>query len=430
MRTLFSIPPRSRQTTRAAILAASLSLLALLAGPGCAAPGRAPEAPPATGPAAAGPAEPSFREVGEASLPRVIAPGDYILLGCLFASGPSLRGDLVLETPVSEAPEAARDDLARILAAVEGARRGGDVEPSSGAEARAGTFRAGEDRAAEDRPPPRAWTLAVASGWIADLEVAEAAAPRDAASPAMAPPAMARPAMARPLDVTARIDRKPLRVDAPAPSLLSFLRERTVDALERAATRPRIAEDWHLAAIAGLVALPGAETAGFLPPPRREELLGRILARLRDPSEARDPEPLVEAVLPIADIFDGRDLAPLAARGPVSLRLLGLAATAASGDAAALREILTLSLEYFGKERLFASALLSIFPDRWNPELRDLYPEAGASPVASAGLLQEVRARAGSATFRAAESPKDDGPAAGGRADGRWRDGGWVLGAP
>jgi hypothetical protein len=71
------------------------------------------------------------------------------------------------------------------------------------------------------------------------------------------------------------------------------------------------------------------------------------------------------------------------------LRLLALTREGWYGKRPAVGEILTLSLEYSGQDRLFDRAMRSLFPASLNPLLHKKCPEG---PRAGIAFVREVRA--------------------------------------
>ncbi|MGQ9591489.1 MAG: hypothetical protein ACUVYA_14490, partial [Planctomycetota bacterium] len=138
--------------------------------------------------------------------------------------------------------------------------------------------------------------------------------------------------------------------------------------------------------------------ASFLPagPDSRRRLLLEVVESLR---RAPDPEPLGLALLPGLGFLRPEDLGPLASSEDPSLRVLALAREALGGDRAALGEILRLSLEFFGRERLFAASLSVLFPPARNPGLSKRHPAPARSSRAASAFLSEIRSAAPSATF-------------------------------
>jgi hypothetical protein len=181
-------------------------------------------------------------------------------------------------------------------------------------------------------------------------------------------------------------------------SLTPWLRQAAWDALRRVTARPRIVRSWHLAARAWILTQEGPLLAHLQEPQARWT---EIVDGLRD---SPAPEPLAIALLglPRGDwrgSVDAGTLQALLSSEEISLRVVGLSCRAAAGQRASLDEILRLSLEYFGKEPLFAGALAGLFPPEADPDLRRRHPDPASSPTEALRFLNEVRAGAPGATW-------------------------------
>lgn len=321
--------------------------------------GPAPQPPAPAAPGAA------YEPLGSRPILGTIAAPDYVLVGCAYSAGEGLEGHLVLDVPLASAGEPALGDLASILAALEASRARPEPPRPAAAPSR-------------NRPFLR-YELAVSARWILDLFVDDAGE-ADAV-----------------LGVTAAGADVGLGTDFAAPALAGFLRSEAFRALRGAMARPRVAAPWHHGALARFALLDPA-AASFLPagPDSRRRLLLEVVESLR---RAPDPEPIAVALLPGLGFLGPEDLAPLANRDEASLRVLALAARARAGDRAALGEILRLSLEFFGRERLFAASLSALFPPARNPGLSKRHPAPARSSREANAFLSEIRSAAPSATF-------------------------------
>lgn len=309
--------------------------------------------------------EPVYEPLGSRPILGTISARDYVLVGCAYSAGEGLEGHLVLHAPLAAAGEPALEDLASILAALEASRARPESPPSEAAPSRSTAF--------------LRYELAVSTGWVLDLFVDD---PGEADAV---------------LGATAAGADVELRADFAAPALAGFLRSEAFRALRGAMARPRVAAPWHHGALARFALLDPA-AAGFLAtgPDSRRRLLLEVVEFLR---HARDPEPLAMALFPGLGLLRPEDLAPVANCEDASLRVLALAAEARAGDRAALAEILRLSLEFFGRERLFAASLSALFPPARNPGLSKRHPAPARSSREASAFLSEIRSGAPSATF-------------------------------
>jgi len=152
-----------------------------------------------------------------------------------------------------------------------------------------------------------------------------------------------------------------------APALTGFLRREAFEALLASMTPPRRPLEWSQAALAGyLDSVPSGVDAMAL----RAELLAALRA---DPG----PSYLAEVLIEKAAAFTPEDLEPLLREEALAPKLLALTGKAARGDARALEEILTLSLEHFGSGALFERSLRTLFPQTTNQGLHARHPGSG-----------------------------------------------------
>jgi hypothetical protein len=284
------------------------------------------------------PAPPVFEELGDRPLTEVATPASYLVLRCGYATRDGLR-HLNVRAGIDD--PAARADLARVLAALEEARRRGDPV-----------------KAPAMPPPARTFELAVGERWIADLDLEDRGEPG-------------------PVAVTGRVNGREHRLEVEAPALLRDLRRLSLAALQASMTRPRRPLAWNHEALAGFL-------GSFADPQAEAALKRELLAAL---AALPDPAPLAEALAARPSAFDPEEVRRLGRGDVVAVRVLELASAAWRGRREALKEILTLSLEYHGQERLFADTLHSQFPPASN---RELHARHLASPAADAGTGQEA----------------------------------------
>jgi hypothetical protein len=297
----------------------------------------------------------------------VISPESYLVAGCEYLPAQDLSGRLLTEARIADAPEPARRDLGRVLAAVERLRQrapavaerpdAGDVVPTA-------------------EPPLRVYELVVRTRWILDLELTDDSSGE--------------------VDVRACPGGREIRSRVPAPDLLEHLRSVSFQALREAMTRPRRARSWHVVALADYLRLDAHSSRSFLEEGEREPLRREILVALEShPERGR----LARALIPRVQLFSETELEALDTVDDISLRVLALTLKAIEGERKALDEILTLSLEYFGRARVFAASLGEILPAATNTELYRRYPEFRTSEVQSLALIQEVRGRFAQASY-------------------------------
>ena len=162
----------------------------------------------------------------------------------------------------------------------------------------------------------------------------------------------------------------------------------------RASVRPpRQILEWHCVALAGFL--------GQDPPLLTRSEKEILLRAMEAPGggEAPNftqppPDPIVvaQAVLPHAPSLTEGDAARLLKADNVGARLVALTRRAHAGERSALREILTLSLEYQGRNLLlFEAAVRALFPSRSNPTLERLHPPPAAGPAAAEYLADVGR---------------------------------------
>lgn len=302
----------------------------------------------------------AFQHPGATGVLAVISPESYLFAGCEYLPAQELSGRLLTEARIADAPEPARRDLGRVLAEVERLRgsapgAGGRADPAG-------------PEAAEQ--PLRVYELVVRARWILDLELSD-----DSSG-----------------EVGARAlpDGREVRTRVPAPDLLAHLRQVSFQALREAMTRPRRARPWNFVALADYLRLDVRSRGSFLEEEDRDALRREILAALGSLPER---ERLAVALIPRVRLFSRTELEPLEAEENIALRVLALTHKAIEGERKALDEILTLSLEYFARARVFAAALGEILPVAVNADLYRRYPDFRTSEVQSLGLIQEVRGR-------------------------------------
>jgi hypothetical protein len=312
----------------------ALSLLATLAAPGC---GSTPGAAP-------------FEELGDRRLTEVVEPGSYLLLELGYRLGGSTREILVSE-PLAGAPPTVQADVAIVLV---------DVEKAAGASAGEGK---GSPPAAGE-PPVWTYRLGVRERWIADLDLSSGSA-------------------IGPLMVVARLNGRETRTEADAPALARWLRMRSLQSLRAVMARPRSVKAWHLAA---LVAFLGAVPPEALAPGGAAGLRREILDGLRASS---DPRPIAEALIEKAPFLPEEELRSLGHGEDVSVRLLVLTRAAWGGRPDALKEILTLALEYHDEVLLFQESLRTLFPAARSPQLHAKHPPSDDKARAAA-FIREV----------------------------------------
>jgi hypothetical protein len=188
------------------------------------------------------------------------------------------------------------------------------------------------------------------------------------------------------LPLTAIASLRGKEVAASAPALAGFLRRESFDALRDSMTPPRRPLEWSHAALAGFLdSLPFQVDAK----PLRAELLSALLAN-------PGPTHLAEALIERASSFPPEELEPLLAEEALAPKLLALTGKASRGDARALEEILTLSLEHFGSGSLFERSLRTLFPRTTNPGLHARH--SGSGP-ARGSFIEAVRAGARAASY-------------------------------
>ncbi len=123
-------------------------------------------------------------------------------------------------------------------------------------------------------------------------------------------------------------------------------RAAALEALRMSMRPPRQVLEWHYIALAGFLGLE------FTPLSAAEQA-----ALIDHLARAPDPELLAKVLFPRAHGFSEAQLAPLLDHERLAPRLLALVRRAWSGDRGALKEILTLSLEYQGELPLFEAAV-------------------------------------------------------------------------
>jgi hypothetical protein len=187
-----------------------------------------------------------------------------------------------------------------------------------------------------------------------------------------------------PLTAIASPGGKEAAVDAPG--FAAFLRREALDALRASMTPPRRPLEWSHAALAGFAdsVLPGVDARAL-----RAEVLSALLA---DPGSTH----LAEALIERAASFPPAELEPLLGEEALAPQLLALTGQASRGDAKALEEILTLSLEHFGGGSLFERSLRTLFPKDSNPGLHARHAAAGPR---RGSFVEAVRAGLRGASF-------------------------------
>ena len=164
-----------------------------------------------------------------------------------------------------------------------------------------------------------------------------------------------------------------------APALAGLLRSESFWALRASMTPPLRPLEWSHAALAGFLdSVPSGVDAKSL----RAELLSALRA---NPGHSYLAEVLIEK----AAAFPPEELEPLLAEEALAPKLLALTGRASRGDARALEEILTLSLEHFGNGALFERSLRTLFPQAANPGLHARH--SGSGP-ARGSFIEAVRA--------------------------------------
>jgi hypothetical protein len=169
-------------------------------------------------------------------------------------------------------------------------------------------------------------------------------------------------------------------------AFLHWLRLLAQRAVLASMSPPRQALQWHYVALADFLSL---QQRPYVQAPIFTEYL----------AEAADPRAVARALYPSVAGFSEHLLAPFATSDHLALRLLPLVRLAALGRREALREILTLSLEYHGELVVFDSAVRALFPQVLNADLYREYPESGGS-TAAAAFLQHVGAHLDTAKCR------------------------------
>ena len=261
------------------------------------------------------------------------------------AAAPSSWRHLLLELPVDAAEGGAARDLDRVLSAIEDAR---PLDPGA--------------------VPVRSYEIALRDR-EPELIVIEDAGVR------------------RPLTAIARMGGKETRAAVEAPALADILGRESFKALRASLSPPLRPLEWSHAALAGFLDSlpPGAADPKTL----RTELLSALLAN-------PGPSYLAEVLIEKAAAFPPGELERLLGEEALAPKLLALTGKAARGDARALEEILTLSLEHFGSGALFERSLRTLFPQGTNPGLHARH--SGSGP-ARGGFIEAVRAGARGASY-------------------------------
>lgn len=296
-----------------------------------------------------GPASVEFEEIGQHRLTAVIEPESYLLLALGYRAAGGVHEILVSE-PLSGAPPSVQSDLGSLLEEVE----------------KAAASAAGRESGATAAAEPPLWTyrLGVRERWIADLDLSS--------GPAIGP-----------LGVVARLNGRDVRLEADAPALSRWLRVRSLEALRAVIARPRRAEPWAVAALAAFL---GATPPEALGPAGALGLRVEVIDGLRT---AKDPRPIAEALIEKAPLLSESDVQSSAHAGDLSVRVLALTRAAWKGSLDALKEILTLALEYHDEVLLFEKSLRVLFPAASNPGLHARHPPGG-DKVRAAAFIREI----------------------------------------
>jgi len=184
-----------------------------------------------------------------------------------------------------------------------------------------------------------------------------------------------------PFTAMATVDGKSVSAGVKGSALTELLRKESYEALRASMRSPLRPLEWSHAALAGFLdSVPSGIDAKAL----RAELLSALLA---------NPEPsyFAEVLVEKAAAFPPDELEPLLAEEALAPKLLALTGKASRGDARALEEILTLSLEHFGSGALFERSLRTLFPQATNPGLHARH--SGSGP-ARGSFIEAVRAGA------------------------------------
>jgi hypothetical protein len=362
----------------------SFLLVSSLAFHGCRGPGAGsgeeplrPDADAAGGQEGTTPRGPSqiekkeFREVDLSRVTETLSSEDFVVAGCRFV----LDDDHTEQLPVlpSRPVPAGLDEILS------------ELERRHGQRAKSPTSDTAHSPGKEvSLAPVRTYELSVAAGWILDLDIEDPGLPGGQ------------------IGVRSRSGNSPLRFSSRAPELLRDLRRVAFAQLRSAMVRPLRPRPWHFAALARFLDLEASApgTLALEGDDRADELRGEILEYLSSGEEAAKA---ADALVPLAAIFDEEELEGFLEHDDVALRVLALTRSALEGNRDAISEILALSLEYFGQERLFGRAARRIFPARLNRELYRKYSRFWRSGVDSLAYIQEIRGRLEDATFSAGE---------------------------
>jgi hypothetical protein len=288
-------------------------------------------------------------------LSDTISPEEYRLLRCGYRLGEHIAY-LATDAPLAGMPAPARRELAQILSLIDGS------PPATS-----------DDAAGRRRGLPsdvqRVYQLAVGRRWIADLELGDRGGSDLGAA------------------VVARINRRevaPGKLQAPA--LLRHLRGLSLEALRQDMRRPRPALEWHYLALTGFLTREELEAAIPAEGSRPQDLRAELLFYL-EVSPA--PELLAQALFAHAGALEEGALSRWATSDCIALRLLPLVRAAKLGSSSALKEILTLALEYHGETALFHRAVQALFPQASNPGLYAKFAGRGDESE-RLGLVREV----------------------------------------
>jgi hypothetical protein len=344
--------PLGRISTRSSVKGFSLLMVVGVFAPalGCrggAVPESAPSVPSLDS-AGGAMAPPVFEELGGRPLASTVLAADWALADCAFRVDGEVH-ELSVWDLLDGVGQGAVLDLGRVLESVDGVGSESSSAPLSA-------------------PWTRAYALVPRARWRATLFLEDSGGER--------------PVLYAGLRGSGR-----RAVSLEAPDLLRCLRRAAFRALWAAGEPPRPEKPWHPAALLGLLGPAAAPPPDFVEGGEvaRTALRTALLAAAKRAGR-EERERLARSFLPFASHFAPSDPPSLGEENGLASRLLPLATLAAGGDAAALEEILVLSLEYFGREDV---------PSDANPALAPLRG-AGAKP---GSVLSEVRRRRGECTY-------------------------------